>query len=89
MKTILIAALALMSVQAFAVPSKCYTKAAAAVRYSGEEAEAHECTLAPNGKAVICEVAAYKGGGDAVDTWRVVLNKTCTKVFRTELIGEE
>lgn len=89
MKTLLIAALAVMSAQAFAVPNKCYSKSATAVRYSGEEAEAHECAFAPNGKVVICEVAAYKGGGDAVDTWRVVLNKTCTKVLRTELIGEE
>lgn len=89
MKIILLAIVSLVSAQAFAVPNKCYTKAAAAVRYSGEEAEAHECKLAPNGGAVICEVAAYKGGGDAVDTWLVVLNKTCTKVFRTELIGEE
>ena len=89
MKIMILAIVTLMSAQAFAVPNKCYTKAAAAVRYSGEEAEAQDCQLAPNGGAVICEVAAYKGGGDAVDTWRVVLTKTCSKVLRTELMGEE
>ncbi len=89
MKIMIFAMVSLMSAQAFAVPSRCYTKAAAAVRYSGEEAEATECTLAPNGAAVICDVAAYKGGGDAVDSWRVVLNKSCSKVLRTELMGEE
>lgn len=47
------------------------------------------CELAPNKAAVICEVAASKGDGAANDTYRVVLNKTCKKAFRVDLIGEE
>lgn len=89
MKFLILTIITLISTHAFALPSKCFTLAENNVRYAGEEAEAYKCKLATNGGAVICEVAAYKGGGDAVDTWRVVLNKTCSRVLRSDLIGEE
>lgn len=89
MKLFILSIVTLISTQAFAVPSKCFTLAENKVRYTGEEAEAYKCELAANGGAVICEVAAYKGGGDAVDTWRIVMDKTCSRVYRSDLIGEE
>jgi hypothetical protein len=89
MKLFILSIMAMASAQAFAVPSKCITLAENTVRYAGEEAYAYDCKLAPNRVVVLCEVAAFKGGGDAVDTWRVVLNKTCSRVYRAELIGEE
>jgi len=84
----------LFAAQAFAVPAICTSKSEKAVhkassRYDGEHVFAYDCAYAHNGAAVICEVAAEKGGGDAVDTWRVVLSKTCSRVYRTEMIGEE
>lgn len=51
--------------------------------------ETTSCELADNKAAIVCEVAAYKGNGDAVDTFRVILNKRCTRAFRVDLIGEE
>lgn len=89
MKLFILSIVTLVSTQAFAVPSKCFTLAENNVRYEGEEAHAYKCEFAPNKAAVICEVAAYKSDGEAIDTWRVVLNKTCSKVYRSELIGEE
>lgn len=50
---------------------------------------AYECVLAPNKAVVICDLGANKGDGGATDTLRVVLNKTCTKVFKVTLISEE
>lgn len=47
------------------------------------------CDQAANQSAVICDVAASKGDGAAMDTYRVVLNLACTKTFRVELTGEE
>ena len=73
----------------------CFAKAAAAVErqspgyYDRDGVEALSCGLAPNKKAVICDVGASKGDGAASDTYRVVLNASCTKVFRVELTGEE
>ncbi len=89
MKLLILATVVLISTQAFALPRKCFTLAENNVRYAGEDAEAYKCVKAANGGVVICEVAAYKGGGDAVDTWRVVLDPTCSRVYRSELIGEE
>lgn len=51
--------------------------------------EAFNCVQASNRRVVICDVSASKGNGAAMDTYRVVLNLTCTKVFRVELMGEE
>ncbi|WP_374076705.1 hypothetical protein [Bdellovibrio bacteriovorus] len=74
---------------------QCYSKAAsvaenfASGNYDEDGFWAYECALASNKKAVICEVGASKGDGAATDTYRVVLNKTCTKAFRVELTGEE
>lgn len=74
----------------------CYSKANEAVEqfvdridYDANGFETYECFLASNQKAVICEVSASKGDGAAIDTYRVVLNRNCTKIFRVELIGEE
>jgi hypothetical protein len=97
MKLILSSMLLLASVQAFAVPETCASKAEKAVRtdseysdrYENEEVIAFSCKLAPNGAVVLCEVAASKGGGDASDEYRVVMNKTCSKVLHIDLIGEE
>jgi hypothetical protein len=50
---------------------------------------AFRCELAPNSAVIICELGASKGDGAATDTYRAVLNKSCTSVLRVELIGEE
>lgn len=78
------------------VNSACYAKAEAAVKnqaepgyYDADGIDALDCVIAPNKKAVVCEVGAYKGNGAAADSYRVVLNASCTKVFRVELTGEE
>lgn len=51
--------------------------------------QANQCVLADNQAAVVCELSAFKGEGAALDTYLVVLNKTCKKTLRIELIGEE
>ncbi len=77
------------------VSKQCYSKAASAVEefadggYDEDGFWAYDCQLADNKKAVVCDVGASKGNGDATDTYRVVLNKSCNKVFRVELTGEE
>ncbi len=79
-----------------AVTPKCYAQAAKFAEdqaehgyYDKDGFEAHQCEMAPNKKAVICEVSASKGDGAATDTYRVVLNASCSKAHRVELIGEE
>jgi hypothetical protein len=74
----------------------CYSKAETAVKkqaqpgyYDRDGIEALSCELAANQKAVLCEVGALKGEGAAADTYRVVLNASCSRVFRVDLIGEE
>jgi len=98
MKLIAMTLIALACGSALAqVPARCAGKAERAVRtdgeyasrYVGESVYAHECVLADNRAAVICDVAAEKGDGAANDSYRVVLNKTCSRVFRVELTGEE
>lgn len=83
--------LSLFALNAFAAPvsNRCKRLAENEVRYEGEEAYAHTCSVTANRAAIICEVAAYKSGGDASDTYHVVLNKKCSRVLRSELIGEE
>lgn len=77
------------------VAAVCYKNAA---KFAEEQATggydrdgfwAYECSVAENKKAVICDVGASKGGGDATDTYRVVMNRSCSKAFRVELTGEE
>jgi len=75
---------------------KCYKTAATAVErqaevgyYDQNGIATAECAPAPNRRAWICSVAAYKGDGAAADTYRVVLNSSCTRAYRVELIGEE
>lgn len=101
MKRLLIGLLTLSSLTTFAhaAPKKCYSTAEKSVEkyaiaegydyYDMNGFDAHECSLATNGAAIVCEVLAAKGDGAAYDTYRVVLNKTCSKTFRVELIGEE
>ncbi len=98
MKLIVMTLITLSCASALAeIPARCAGKAERAVRteseyssrYAGESVYAHECVLADNRGAVICDVAAEKGDGAATDSYRVVLNKTCTRVFRVELTGEE
>jgi hypothetical protein len=78
------------------ISTKCYLKAEAAIEkfaqpgyYDEDGFQAFNCELASNQKAVICDVGALKGGGEASDTFRVVLSASCDKVYRVELTGEE
>jgi hypothetical protein len=79
------------------VPVVCIQNAAKFVesavdadKYDREGFEAFECRKANLGRIVICDVAAPKGGGEAMDTYRVVMNKTCTRTLRpVDLVGEE
>lgn len=77
------------------IPAYCEENAASSVEskfsddYDREGFEGYKCEKSPRGKAVVCEVAASKGDGAAIDTYRVILNASCSKTFRVELIGEE
>lgn len=81
--------------KAVSIPNSCFTKAASAVEarfgdaYDKDGIEAYECQRSATGKAIVCDVAANKGDGAAADTYQVVLNQYCDKVFRIELTGEE
>ena len=99
MKTLMLFAM-FISASAFAktgkISTKCYAKAETAVEkfaepgyYDEDGFQAFNCGLAPNQKAMICEVGAMKGGGEASDTFRVVMSTSCNKVYRVELTGEE
>lgn len=79
-----------------AVRKACFVKAAAAVErqakpgyYDEGSSETFKCELAPNKRSTLCEVGILKGDGEASDTFLVVLNTECTKVYRVELIDEE
>lgn len=77
------------------IANECYWNAQTFVSlqsgrdYDQDGLHAYSCFLAPNKKAVICDVSASKGDGAATDTYRVVMNLTCTKAYRVELTGEE
>jgi hypothetical protein len=58
-------------------------------RYDREGFMTTECSVSPRGSAVVCEVGASKGDGAAIDTYMVVMNKKCTRLFRIVLTGEE
>lgn len=90
----------LISAPAFAkageISTQCYLKAETAVEqfaqpgyYDEDGFQAFNCELASNQKAMICDVGALKGGGEASDTFRVVLSAACDKIYRVELTGEE
>ncbi len=100
MKTITLAAIVFSLTQvAFAqsFPKNCLKAAEKAVEKAtkGQHydkdgfSDNSSCLMASNKAVVVCEVYASKGGGDAYDTYRAVLNKTCTKTFRVELTGDE
>lgn len=93
---VLIAPFFVSTAMAKEIKSKCYAKAESSVESFVEENyydqggfTAYKCEFAANNKVVICEVAASKGQGAATDTFRVVLNSSCTKKYRVEMIGEE
>ncbi len=74
--------------------STCYSVAEASVEVSAEQGYYDEggfsaigCSITES--VVVCTVAASKGDGAAMDTYRVVLDSTCKKTLRVELIGEE
>lgn len=78
------------------ITNNCYNRATRATERFVEEGlydkngiASHHCELAPNKKAVICDVAANKGNGAATDAYLVVLSRDCRKVYRVELVGEE
>lgn len=48
-----------------------------------------DCEVTPNNAALICDMYAQKGDGAANDSYIVVLTKSCSKVLRVELTGEE
>ena len=83
--------------QNFAVAGVCENKAENAIRqnsffadrYVGEQIYVYECNQASNAGLVICQAVAYKGSGEASDDWKVVMNKTCSKVLRIDLTAEE
>lgn len=97
-KLVFLLIIGILTLNAFAseVPTTCFKKAAKAVEDSTERGyydhngfNTNDCFFAPNKSVVICEVSASKGKGDASDTYRVILSKTCSKAFRVELTGEE
>lgn len=78
------------------IPASCFTKAAKAVEraiadrsYDANGFNTLECKLASNKAVYLCQVAASKGDGAAMDSYLVVLSKTCSKALRVELASEE
>ncbi|MFS4457849.1 hypothetical protein [Bdellovibrio sp. HCB2-146] len=97
----LVLALMMMGVSSLTLTAQantvCEAKAEAAVAkfvaeadyYDKDGFDAIECVLAPNKKAILCDVAANKGDGAATDSYLVVLNESCTRTYRVQLTGEE
>lgn len=90
----------LFAVQAAAsdddVFAACFAKAANAVEnhreagyYDQGGVTTWSCADAPNGKTSFCIVSALKGGGAAVDIYRVVLDPSCAEVFGVELTSQK
>jgi hypothetical protein len=78
------------------ISSKCYKNAKRYVekfagigRYDENGFSTYQCATATNKKAVICYVSASKGDGAAIDSYRAVMNRTCSRSFRVELSSEE
>ncbi len=81
---------------AASIAKECYSKSESSVAqsvsqndYDEDGFSAYKCEVAKNNSAILCEVSASKGDGAAIDTYRVVLNKSCSHTFRIDLIGEE
>lgn len=101
MKKLMIAStLALLSLTVMAeeAPKSCFKKAEKAVKLASEEAErtydrggieALSCVSPANKNIVVCDIRALKGGGEANDSYYVILNKTCSKALRVQMTGEE
>lgn len=97
----LVLALLVMGISSLTIAAQaktvCEAKAEAAVAKFVQDKDYYdkngfytfECLLAPNHKAVLCNVAADKGEGAATDSYLVVLNESCTKTYRVQLTGEE
>ena len=93
---ILLALLAAFSTTAMAgISQTCSKKAIKAVEqnavnsYDQDGISVVDCEVAPNNAALICDMRAQKGDGAANDSYTVVLTKSCSKVLRVELTGEE
>lgn len=79
------------------VDPKCAAKAEQVVAkfvedenyYDENGIETYDCTPSINNKVLLCEVSASKGDGAANDTYLVVLNLSCDRAYRVQLIGEE
>lgn len=69
--------------------TEAYATAAVGRKYDPNGIEAYKCEIAQNKAVVLCELLASKGDGDAHDTYRAVLNKSCTRVLRLDVIGIE
>lgn len=98
MKLIVLAATLSFSLVSLAsdIPAQCFIKATKAVEkstttggYDTNGVETLECKLADNKAVYLCQVAASKGDGAAMDSYLVVLTKTCSKALRLELSSEE
>jgi hypothetical protein len=77
------------------IPDYCAENAASFVEhkygdnYDREGFEGLNCKRSPVGRAIECTVAASKGNGAAIDTYRVILNTRCSNYYRIDLVGEE
>lgn len=78
------------------VRKNCFSTAESAVKqqsssskYDVDGFNAYQCSVSADNTQVLCEVSASKGDGEATDTFRVVLKKSCSKVLMVEMIGEE
>ncbi len=80
---------------ALAIPKLCYTRSENAVEsfrphfYDKKGIEADQCRISKDSQIVYCDVSAMKGEGAASDSYRVYLDRNCTKVLRLKLVGEE
>lgn len=78
------------------VPAKCESKSIAAVArvtaasgHDSDDIEILDCEFSKTGKEVKCDLSLSKGGGEAFDTYEVILNQKCSRVLNLELTGEE
>jgi hypothetical protein len=85
-----------VSVRATEIADHCYSNAeiftekfAETKNYDAKGFKAFQCIIASNGRVVICDVSAYKGNGEGVDTYKTVMNLSCTEPLRVEVTGEE
>ncbi len=71
----------------------CESRASRAAQNTVEDPEFRvemvSCALAPNKKVTICDVSGSNGDGAGDKEYRVVLDRSCKKVYRIDLTGEE